>query len=95
MIRDEYTITSAEDDRLDYLPTDMREQIKEDLRSGDVVRVEVRIEGEYNQQATTYCYYPEWGRGAICEGGDSDWTDCDGLDDIARRWADYDNAWCN
>jgi hypothetical protein len=46
-------------------------------------------------ESTQYCYFPKAGRGAVCAGGNSEWTDCDGLDDLEGRWNDYDNSWSN
>jgi hypothetical protein len=48
-----------------------------------------------DSESTQYCYFPNARRGAVCSGGDSEWTDCNSLDDLERRWNDYDNSWSN
>ncbi len=40
-------------------------------------------------------FFPRSGRGGVCEGGNTEWTDCTSLEDLADRWANYDDRWAN
>jgi hypothetical protein len=76
---------------IDYLvtPCDMAQEIIQSLEhvASESSVLFARCEG------TDYCYFPAAGRGAVCTGGLSEWTDCSGMDDLERRWNDYDNSW--
>lgn len=80
---------------LDGLPTDMAEAFRCALAAGETLAAEYRCEGEYNSQSTHYLYLPGAGRGGVCTGGETEWTDCNGMDDLADRWENYDDCWCN
>lgn len=89
------TLDNLPDDQPYALPCDMASEITEALRSGRETHIDYRREWEYSQEATHFIYFPTAGRGGACEGGNTDWTDCDGLDDLAERWANYDEQWSN
>ena len=77
------------------IPSDMRDEIADALQSGSEAAVEYHREAEYNSEATHWVYFANAGRGGRCAGGDTDWTDCSGLDDLADRWENYADRWCN
>jgi hypothetical protein len=87
------------DDLLEVSAVDMRQEIERALL-GDETEQESEIYyatwiKDGDSESTQYCYFPAAGRGAVCAGGYSEWTDCNGLDDLERRWGDYENSWTN
>lgn len=73
---------------------DMRQEIAEAFGVGRENAIEYRrINGSGN--TVEYVYFPQCGRGGVCEGGNTEWTDCTDLDDLADRWENYDDLWIN
>jgi hypothetical protein len=71
-------------------PCDMAKEITESLENASESSV---LFASY--EGTHYCYFPAAGRGAVCTDANSEWTDCFSMDDLERRWNDYDNSWSN
>lgn len=46
-------------------------------------------------QGRHYLYFPNAERGAVCVGGQSEWTDCRGMDDLEHRYDNFDELWSN
>lgn len=87
------TIITGDDlDIIDSIITrcDMRDETIDALRSGAETAVEYRVDGDLH-----LLYFPAACRGAACTNGNSQWTDCDGLDDLADRYANYEERWSN
>lgn len=91
---DVITITAA-DDCEQITSMSLRDEAERALESGREKAVEYRRDAEYNSQATEYLYLPNAGRGGVNNGGDSDWTDCTSMDDLADRWENYEDRWVN
>ncbi len=72
------------------LPIDMGQEVSAALLSGREEAIEYVRNG-----GTHYVYFPSAGRGGVCQGGNTDWTDCDGINDLADRWANYESRWSN
>ncbi len=82
------------DCNLDGLPSDMQRETQRAIASGDETAVEyANLPAGFG--CTHYVYFPSAGRGGVCNGGNTEWTDCDGLNDLADRWENYDERWCN
>ena len=79
----------------DGLPLDMRAEIAAALAAGTETAIEYDRTGEYNAQPIHHVYFPNAGRGGVCGGGNTDWTDCDSMEDLADRWANYEERWAN
>lgn len=76
---------------------DMRSEAMDALRDGSetAIQYEVREDRDDPNATLHLLYLPNAGRGAACTNGDSRWTDCDGIDDLADRWANYEERWSN
>jgi hypothetical protein len=79
----------------DRLPTDMAKEIMDALQSGQETSIEYQCTSGDNQQPTHYVYFPNAMRGGVCGGGSTEWTDCDGLEDLQDRWESYAERWTN
>ncbi len=77
------------------LPCDMAREVIENLTTGREMAIEYRRDAEFNAQATHYLYFPNAGRGAVCDGADSQWTDCSSMDDLLDLTSSYDDHQCD
>lgn len=69
---------------------DIRDEATSALESGDEQFLE-----HHRENDVEYVHFPAAGRGAVCAGGDSEWTDCHDMEDLIERWRLYDKRWCN
>ena len=76
----------------DGLPCDMKMEIESAIRSGREAEIEYRAMWESNEQKTHLTYFPEAGRGGLCEGGNTNWTDCS---DLKSMLTITDEKWSN
>lgn len=72
----------AETKELFSLPLDMQREIAKNPEHEFTYRRVCK-----SGAVTHYIFFPEVNRGGVCEGGNTEWTDCDSLDDLADRWA--------
>lgn len=79
------------------LPCDMAREIRGAFgRSDATMAIYSRVPSDPRTHvATHYLYFPACGRGAVCDNGDSQWTDCTSLEDLVDRWANYHERWSN
>jgi hypothetical protein len=90
------TLTSENFDRDDcgISACDIRDEIAKVFADGSEAAVQVarcRYEGG---QVGSLAYFPNAGRGAVATGGPSEWTDCDSIADLLRRYRDR-SLWSN
>ena len=84
------------------LPDDMEKEMWSLLDAGQEDAIEwrlasvgvVRTDAGHREDLIHFMYFPKSRRGACCpqQGGSSDWTDADSLDDLVDRWVD---RWVN
>lgn len=94
-----FSASDLESQLLEISAIDMRQEVLAAL-GGEDTELEPEVYyaswvADGDSESTQYCYFPNAGRGAVSCGGNSEWTDCSGLDDLERRWNDYDNSWSN
>jgi hypothetical protein len=75
---------------IESLPIDMRDAVVDALESGRESVIDY-----YRDESTHYVYFPRSMRGGVCQGGQTDWTDCTSMDDLIDRWSNYDDRWSN
>lgn len=79
----------------DRLPLDMRTEVDEALMFNYESLVEYRRTWDHNDQPTHYAFFPNLLRGGVCDGGNTDWTDCTSMEDLVDRWENYQERWSN
>ncbi len=77
------------------LPCDIAAEACKCLTDGSETAIEYRVDVEPNGQSTHYVYFPNAGRGGVCDGADSQWTDCSSMDDLIDRYANFEDRWSN
>ncbi len=81
-----YTLTAETDINALVSAVDMRGEIASAFARGYESEAEL-AKGD----GVTMVYFPECGRGGVCDNGQTQWIDCTGLDDLAAKWADAAN----
>lgn len=82
-------------DAVECLPPDMGKEAYNALTAGREKSVLYCAEFDQNKEKTHYLWLPNAGRGGVCCGGNTEWTDCDSLEDLANRWDNYEEGWSN
>lgn len=92
-------ITAADIENIEALitPIDMRCETIDAMRSGVETVVQYRTIPNYtdSSEALHLVYFPKSQRGGVCDGGNTQWTDCAGLDDLFDRYVNCEERWSN
>lgn len=68
------------------VPVDMRREIETVLTDENLPWSLYRASLVDFADPVWFLVCPESGRGGVCCGGNTDWMDCDGIDDLIARW---------
>lgn len=79
----------------EIMPIDMAEEAIDALTSDREKTVLYGVIFDAEGVKTHYVWFPQAGRGGVCEGGNTDWTDCDSLEDLMDRWENWETRWSN